>query len=183
MADRRAREWPLRYASSELRARYQREGFWTDDTLGVYLDAAIRAHPGSRFRIWSDVRSDDLTLGAVYDRGRRFAAGLHARGIGPGDVVAFQLPNWTEAAVTFFGLSLLGAVVVPIVGYYGTKEVGFALHESRARAFVTADRFRRVDYLANLEALRPSLPDLELPIVLRTTAAAVPAAPIPTRRR
>jgi acyl-CoA synthetase (AMP-forming)/AMP-acid ligase II len=46
------------------------------------------------------------------------------------------------------------------------------------RAFVTADRFRRIDYLANLDVLRPSLPDLELAIVLRTTPGAIPAATI-----
>ena len=91
-------------------------------------------------------------------------------------MVAFQLPNWTEAAVTFFGLALLGVVVVPIVGHYGSKEVGFALRESRARAFVTADRFKRLDYLANLETLRPTLPDLELVVVLRTDGGALPAA-------
>ena len=41
----------------------------------------------------------------------------------PGDVVAFQLPNWTEAAATFWASALLGAVVVPIVHFYGRKEV------------------------------------------------------------
>ena len=28
---------------------------------------------------------------------RRLAAGLRERGVGPGDVVVFQLPNWMEA--------------------------------------------------------------------------------------
>ena len=182
MAERAVREWPLRRTSDELRARYLRSGLWTDDTLGTYLDTAIRAHAHDRFRIWSDVRPDDLTLGTLLDRAHRLAAGLAAHGIGPGDVAAFQLPNWTEAAVTFFGLALLGVVVVPIVGHYGSKEVGFALRESRARAFVTADRFKRLDYLANLETLRPSLPDLELAVVLRTGDGALPAWALPFER-
>ena len=182
MSERPAREWPLRRTSDELRARYLRSGLWTDDTLGAALDATVRAHAERRFRIWSDVRPDDLRLGTVHERARRLAAGLAAHGIGPGDVVAFQLPNWTEAAVTFFGLALLGVVVVPIVGHYGSREVGFALRESRARAFVTADRFRRLDYLANLEALRPSLPDLELAVVLSTDGNALPAWAVPFER-
>ena len=45
------------------------------------------------------------------------------RGIGAGDVVAFQLPNWMEAAVSFWAAALLGAVVTPIVHFYGPKEV------------------------------------------------------------
>ena len=39
-------------------------------------------------------------------------AGLHRLGVGPGDVVAFQLPNWAEAAATFYGVSALGATLV-----------------------------------------------------------------------
>jgi len=35
-----------------------------------------------------------------------------AFGIGPGDVVAFQLPNWVEAAVTFYGCAVLGVTLV-----------------------------------------------------------------------
>jgi acyl-CoA synthetase (AMP-forming)/AMP-acid ligase II len=160
---------------AQLTTRYLRERLWTDETLGLLLDASIRAHPGSTFRIWSEHRPSESTLGAVYEQGRRLAAGLRARGIGAGDVVAFQLPNWAEAAATFFGLSLLGAVIIPIVHYYGPREVGFALRESRARAFITADRFRRLDYLANLDALRPSLPDLELVVMVPTGGRTIPA--------
>ena len=54
------------------------------------------------------------------------AAGLRDRGVGPGDVIAFQLPNWVEAAVTFWAAAFLGAVVVPIVHFYGRKEVSLA---------------------------------------------------------
>jgi acyl-CoA synthetase len=34
-------------------------------------------------------------------------------------VIAFQLPNWVEAAAVFWAASFLGAVVVPIVGVVG----------------------------------------------------------------
>ena len=114
------------------------------------------------------------TVGAIYEQGRRLASGLSAAGIGPGDVVGFQLPNWAEAAATFCAASVLGVVVVPIVPYYGSREVGFALGESRARAFVTTDRFRRSDYVANLEAIRSSLPDLELIVMLSSAGNALP---------
>ena len=61
-----------------------------------------------------------------------------AAGIGPGDVVAFQLPNWVEAAATFYGASLLGAVLVPVVHFYGAKEVRYILAHTGARALITA---------------------------------------------
>jgi acyl-CoA synthetase (AMP-forming)/AMP-acid ligase II len=98
----------------------------------------------------------------VAELARRVAGGLRANGIGAGDVVAFQLPNWAEAAAVFWGVSLLGAVLVPIVHFYGPKEVGYVLRQSGARALVTTTRFGHVDYLANLAELRPSLPALDL---------------------
>jgi len=61
------------------------------------------------------------------------AGGLQELGLGPGDVVAFQLPNWVEAAVTFYACAMLGVTLVPIVHFYGPKEVGFILRQSRAR--------------------------------------------------
>jgi acyl-CoA synthetase len=178
MPDATAREWPLRPVSARLTTRYRRDGLWTDDTLGSLIDASIRAHPGSPFRIWSEQHACVSTLGAIHERARRLATGLRARGVGSGDVVAFQLPNWAEAAVTFFGLSLLGAVIVPIVHYYGPRELGFALRESRARALITTDRFRRLDYVATLEALRPALSDLELVVMVPTGGASVPAGTV-----
>jgi acyl-CoA synthetase (AMP-forming)/AMP-acid ligase II len=142
-------------------AAYRRAGLWTDETLGSLLDTGLRESAASEFRIWSDVRPYRATLGATYDTARRLASGLRARGIGPGDVVAFQLPNWMEAAVTFWGCALVGAAVAPIVHFYGPKEVGFILRQSKARFLVTAAAFGHLDYLATLESLRPSLDALE----------------------
>src|SRR5690242_2912447 len=71
---------------------------------------------------------------------RRLAAGLRGRGVGPGDVIAFQLPNWMEAAAVFWASAFLGAVVVPIVHFYGRKEVGYILDSVAPRVFVTAQR-------------------------------------------
>ena len=65
---------------------------------------------------------------ADVDRSARALAGaLAADGVGPGDVVVFQLPNWVEAGITFWAAAYLGAVVVPIVHFYGPKEVEYIL--------------------------------------------------------
>src|SRR5205814_10184080 len=92
--------------------------------------------------------------------------GLARRGVGPGDVVAFQLPNWMEAALTFYAATLLGAVVVPIVHFYGAKEVRYILERSGARVLVTAAEFRGIDYLASLDAFVDDLPELESVVVV-----------------
>ncbi len=141
---------------------YVRAGYWNDETLGqVLADGLSDAHTAP-FTVRSEVRPFVGTLGDVDDLARRVAAALRARGIGPGDTVAFQLPNWVEAAATFYAIAYLGAVVVPIVHFYGAKEVGFILRRTRVKALITADRFGNQHFLDNLAAMRSDgLDDLE----------------------
>lgn len=155
-----ASPWSLRETPAELRDRYLAEGLWSDATLGSLLDEHLRRSAGETFRIWSGTRPFEGTLGEVYDTARRVAGGLRTRGIGPGDVVAFQLPNWMEAAAVFWGTAFAGAALVPIVHFYGAKELGYILRRSGVKALVTADRFGFQDFLANLDAAG-DLPDLE----------------------
>jgi acyl-CoA synthetase len=159
-------DWQLRTPPAELTRRYLADGSWNDDTLGGILAAGLTEGAGLACKVRSKLRPYSGTLGDAADLARRVAGGLRARGVGPGDLVAFQLPNWMEAAATFWATAFLGAVPVPIVHFYGAKEVGFILRQSGARVLVTADRFGHLDYVANLDALRPDLPALELVVVV-----------------
>jgi acyl-CoA synthetase (AMP-forming)/AMP-acid ligase II len=145
----------------ERAARYTADGSWTDLSLGQILAAGFAETPEKVVSFRSDVRPWRGTFADASDIARRVAGGLRAAGVKEGDIVAFQLPNWMEAAATFWATALLGAAVVPVVHFYGPKEVEFILRQSGARWFVTADRFGHLDYVANLEQLRPHLPALE----------------------
>ncbi len=114
-------DWKLRMTAPELAARYTAEGYWTDDTLASVLDRALRANAGLALRVWSDHRPFEGKAGQVHELARRVAAGLRVSGIGPGDVVAFQIPSWVEAAATFWGIALSGAATLPIVHFYGPR--------------------------------------------------------------
>ena len=92
----------------ELAERYLAEGLWDDRTLGQLLNDALHDDPQRRFRIWSPTNPYIGTVGDVYEQALRVAGGLRAHGLGPGDLVAFQLPNWVEAAVTFYACSIAG---------------------------------------------------------------------------
>jgi acyl-CoA synthetase (AMP-forming)/AMP-acid ligase II len=151
---------------ADLRRRYLDEGHWDDQTLGSFVHGLVMAGQDLDFRIWSRTRPFEDSLGAVYRRGLGLAAGLRRLGIGPGDVVAFQLPNWAEAAETFYGVTALGATLVPIVHFYGPKELRYILRESCARVLITADQFGRQDYLAGLDELRAEVPGLEHVVVV-----------------
>ena len=145
----------------ERAARYVRQGFWDDQTLGRLLADGLRDAAELPFTVRSDRRPYRGTLGAVDALARQVAAGMRARGVEPGDAVAFQLPNWLEAAATFYAIAYLGAVVVPIVHFYGPKEVAYILARTRVKALVTADHFGAQDFLANLDTMRGDLHDLE----------------------
>ena len=150
----------------QLAERYKAEGAWDDRSLGQFLADALLVDTKRRLRIWSPTNPYLGTVGDVYEEALRVAGGLRALGLGPGDMVAFQLPNWVEAAITFYACAMLGVTLVPIVHFYGPKEVGFILRQSRARALVIVSSIGSRDYLADLRTIRDGLGDLEHVIVV-----------------
>ncbi len=166
MASKESDRWGLRVIPPVLTDGYVDSGWWRDDTVGQMVVGAIRARPELTVKIRSSVRPWAGTFADVLDAAGRMAGGLRAAGVGAGDVVAFQLPNWIEAAVTFWAAALLGAVVTPIVHFYGPKEVAYILRRTAVRALITADRFGHQDYVAALEGFRAGVPSLELVAVV-----------------
>ncbi|WP_218040255.1 AMP-binding protein [Actinomadura sp. WMMB 499] len=150
-----ARSIPVRTVPAALAERYEAEGWWTRDTLGELLARGLAAAPDTEFRIHSAVRPWSGTFRDVELVARRLAGGLRARGVGPGDVVAFQLPNWMEAAAVFWASAFLGAAVVPIVHFYGRKEVGYIVDSVEPSVFVGAERFGRMEFQDDLFANVP----------------------------
>ncbi|MGP8059995.1 MAG: AMP-binding protein [Acidimicrobiales bacterium] len=158
--------WELRPVPADLARRYREQGAWDDRSLGRFLTDCLLVDPGRRIRIWSPTNPHTGTVGEVYEDARRVAGGLRDLGLGPGDVVAFQLPNWVEAAATFYACAMLGVVLVPIVHFYGPKEVGFILDQSGARALIQVGRIGQRDYLGDLATLREGLGQLEHVVVV-----------------
>src|SRR5438067_2492253 len=96
--------WPVRPVPAALRARYLERGWWTDDTLGELVERSLTAAPRAGVHVWSEVRPWHGTYADVHADALRLVGALRAEGVDPGDVVAFQLPNWREAVVAFFAL-------------------------------------------------------------------------------
>jgi acyl-CoA synthetase len=140
----------MRNIPAELTKRYEEEGWWTLDTLGDLVARSLAANPGTGFWVHSAVRPFAGTFADVELQARRLAAGLRKRGVGPGDVIAVQLPNWMEAAAAFWASTLLGAVVVPIVHFYGRKELGHIVSTAQPKVFITAEEFGRMHFQPDL---------------------------------
>ncbi len=164
--------WQLRETAPALRDHYLDRGWWTDDRLGGVIARRLDDLGSSvDVRIWSRTRPWHSPLDVVASGARRLAAALAARDIGPGDVVSFQIANWVEAAIAFWGTAMTGATIVPIVHFYGPREVGYVLRQSGVRAHFTLSRFGHVDHLAMIDGLWRDLPALELVAVVRAPDA------------
>jgi acyl-CoA synthetase len=137
----------------DLADGYRAEGWWTDATLGATVAHGLGSMGSAGFRVRSKVRPWSGTFADVDRAARSLAATLRSRGIGPGDVVVCQLPNWVEAGISFWAAAYLGAVVVPIVHFYGAKEVDYILRATEPAAVVTVDRFAHADHLDMYEDL------------------------------
>lgn len=166
--------WHLHSTAPELAERYRAAGWWTDDTLGDLVTAGLGRRGDVAFAVRSDVRPWSGTFADIDAAARRLAGALHAEGVGPGDVVVLQLPNWSEAGVTFFAAAYLGAVVVPVVHFYGPKEVGYILGAVRPEVVVTADRFGHSDHLSTYPALLADQPQARWLVVGDTPADDLP---------
>jgi acyl-CoA synthetase len=173
-----ADRWRLRSVPRDLAERYRSEGWWTDASLGSMVADGLGRMADVPFRVRSQVHPWTGTFAEVDRAARSLAATFRARGIGPGDVVVVQLPNWVEAGITFWATAYVGAVVVPIVHFYGAKEVGYILGATEPAAIVTPDRFGHTDYLATYEDLLARHP-VPLWLVAGETAADLPAGATP----
>jgi non-ribosomal peptide synthetase component E (peptide arylation enzyme) len=76
---------------SQARAdRYLLEGHWTSTTLVDAARASLAADPDHLLLIEGDTR---LTRRECWDQALRLAGFFLSRGLNPGDVISFQLPN------------------------------------------------------------------------------------------
>ena len=164
-------EWQLRRVSPELRDRYFADGWWDADTFSEFISRHVSLEPDLVVRVWSEAKPYDGTVGDIDARARRFAGGLESIGLRAGDVVVYQVPNWSEAIVALWAGFHLGCVMVPIIHFYGAREVEFICRQVGASALVTIDRYGPTEHLTNLAGFRDSLPDLRHVIVLRSPGA------------
>ena len=87
------------------------------------------------------------------------AEALLASGIGKGSRVAFLFPNGIDFVTTFFAITRIGAIAVPVNTFYKTSELIWQLNHADAQMLITTDKFLQNDYLDRLAAGFDHLPE------------------------
>jgi long-chain acyl-CoA synthetase len=94
------------------------------------------------------VNEEPLTFNEVGDKAGKVAAFLKSRKIKSGDRIAIlseNMPNW---GVTYFGISLAGGIIVPILPDFHPNEIQNILEHSEAKiVFVSKKIYEKVDKL------------------------------------
>lgn len=155
-----------RYSESDIAAYYER-GLWQSSSLFQIVAAQAEARPNKTFIF-------DSTTGYTYaqlrEQALRLAVGLRRAGVGAGDRVVVQLPNWAEFALIATAISRIRAVIVPVMPIYRDQEVGYALQHSGAMMAITCGEVRGFDYAGMYRGMQTEVPQLERLVVVRPPA-------------
>ena len=139
-------------------------GLWPDCLPIDMLDRAIAKAPGSiAFVGWNSAlkREIRLTYAELGDRVDRIASCLLRLGVGAGDVVAFQLPNWWEFTAMLFACNRIGAVANPLMPIFRQRELRFMMGFSEAKVGIVPSTWRGFDHLAMMREIKPDLPAMQ----------------------
>jgi cyclohexanecarboxylate-CoA ligase len=156
-----------RYTSEQIE-RFYTTGVWRETTLPGELDIQAAQRPD---KVFVTDATTSYTFSQLRETARRLAAGLERIGIGKGDRVVVQLPNWTEFVVISVALSRLGAIMVPIMPIYRADDVRFIVETAGAKAAFTPSVFRGFDHAGMFAGLAAAGTPLETIIVVRGESA------------
>src|SRR5215469_652373 len=148
---------------------FREAGYWLDKTIDQFLTEATAKAP-DKVAIVAD-RADReqaprFTYRELESLVGRAASSLLRLGIGRGDIVTVQLPNWWEFVVIAFGCSKIGAVMNPVMPILRERELTYILNFCQAKVFIVPKIYRGFDYAAMAQGMRADLPHLKQVIVV-----------------
>jgi acyl-coenzyme A synthetase/AMP-(fatty) acid ligase len=142
--------------SPERRQHYVTSGLWTSETLPEQVDRHAARDPG-RAAVVDLEGTRRTTYGQLAEDSRGVATALSQAGVGPGDVVSVQMPNWYETVAIDLGVLRLGAILNPLIPMYGAKDLNHMLGVGQTSVIVTPTRYRHADYAERVAAVSAAL--------------------------
>lgn len=154
----------------ELAAGYRAAGLSGDATFPALMRRNGRA-VGSRVALIEG--GVEVTWSELLDSATRFGGFLQSQGIGPGDVVVWQLPNWWETLVVAYGIWAAGAISSPVVPIYREFELAHVIANVEPAAVVASGADAHSDRVAMIASA------CERAGIVPPVRVAVRSAPVP----
>jgi len=150
-------------------AREAAAGYWPNRVLTDYLDDTVRSRPDDVALIAYRVEKRYETLfthAELSARVDRVAANLERLGIGKGDIVSFQLPNWWEFITLLLANMRVGAVSNPLMPIFRARELEFMIGSAQSKLLVVPRMFHHFDHRALARDIKRRLPSLRHVLVI-----------------
>ncbi len=124
-------------------------------TMGGMIRASAQAFGAREALVFPDRR---ITYAALDASARRWAAAMVALGVQPGQHVGLFMPTCPAFIEAFYGISMAGAVAVPINARYQSHELAYLVRDADLVVLVTAGQVAEgLDYRDRVRAALPSL--------------------------
>ncbi|GAA3521646.1 3-((3aS,4S,7aS)-7a-methyl-1,5-dioxo-octahydro-1H- inden-4-yl)propanoate--CoA ligase FadD3 [Aeromicrobium panaciterrae] len=130
-----------------------------DDTVPGLVRRAAREF-GDSTAYSMDGRT--LTFAELHEQVRRTAAAYRARGLEPGGCVVLWAPNSIDWVVAGLAITYAGGTLVPANSRYTAHEVADIVERTNAQLVIIADGFLGKTQIADLTAIRPDAPIIDL---------------------
>jgi len=158
--------------SAERIAQHSQPGLWPGRTLADFFDDAVARTPDKVAVTGLNSSSGAITTLSYRQMHRlvkRMALGLIRLGVGTGEVVSCQLPNWWQFAALHLACIRIGAVTNPLMPIFRHRELRYMLGFAESKVLVIPRRYRGFDYPAMVDELRGDLPCLARVLVVGDT--------------
>ncbi|MGF7158699.1 cyclohexanecarboxylate-CoA ligase [Rhodoligotrophos appendicifer] len=143
------------FVKDARRLEYLQRGWWPNETIYDVLSRQSKIVADKTLIV---DRGHRTSYGQAVEIADQLAAGLHRRGVGRGDVVSIQLPNWRWFPLLEYALARLGAACNPLPPIYRHRELRFMLGLVKPKLVITCGVFRGFDHTAMMADLRRELP-------------------------
>ncbi|MFZ3047865.1 MAG: AMP-binding protein [Desulfatirhabdiaceae bacterium] len=151
---------PIETMLTEKRIReYTSKGLWSDQTIGDYLEDAIRKYPDKIAVV--DSRGKKLSYAELGTISRRLALGFLKLGLKKGDIVSVQLPNCIEYTCLYFAFARMGVAFNMLNATYRHSEVKNILQFCESKSVFIPDVFRKFNYVQMIQEMKSDLPALK----------------------
>lgn len=125
--------------------------------LAAQFERRVDEHPDREFLILGERR---LTYEQVHAEAEALSAALSSLGVGPGDCIAVDLPNWPEWVVTLLATARIGAVLVPVNPSLSYHELKYQLRHGEVSICFVPQHYDELDYAELFDDMAEELPDL-----------------------